>query len=76
MSERRGILIIGGHGLVGSRIVELLGDAFPFKNQSCRTGFDITDARAMREKIVSSPNPLFLGVAAGHFAEELNDGRS
>lgn len=64
MNEKRGILITGGHGLVGSRVVELLADSFTFENHSRRTGFDITDAKATQEKIVVSQSSIVLHMAA------------
>jgi dTDP-4-dehydrorhamnose reductase len=64
MDKKRGILIIGGQGLVGSRVVELLADSFTFENQSRRTGFDITDAKATLEKIGASQSSIILHMAA------------
>jgi len=64
MDKKRGIVIIGGQGLVGSRVVELLADSFTFENQSRRTGFDITDVQATQEMIVASQSSIVLHMAA------------
>jgi len=64
MNKKRGILITGGQGLVGSRVVELLADSFAFENQSRRTGLDITDAKATQEKIIASQSSIVLHMAA------------
>lgn len=64
MCESGGILCIGGHGLVGSRLAELLGSALACDIQSRRTGLDITDARTTREKIVAAPQAIVLHLAA------------
>ncbi len=64
MNKKRGILIIGGHGLVGSRVVELLADSFTFENQSRHTGLNITDAQATLERIAASQSSIILHIAA------------
>lgn len=64
MSECRELLCLGGHGFVGSRLAELSGCTFACDNQSRRTGFDITDARTIREKIMAAPQAIVLHLAA------------
>jgi dTDP-4-dehydrorhamnose reductase len=76
MNKKRGILIIGGQSLVGSRVVELLANSFTFENQSRRTGFDITDAKATLEKIAASQSSLVLHMAAKTDVEGCEQDRS
>ncbi len=58
------ILGTGLDGLVGSRIVELLGDKYEFENLSISTGVDITDRDVVLEKIKSSRAQIVLHLAA------------
>jgi len=58
------ILGTGLDGLVGSRIVELLGDKYEFENLSISTGADITDRNSVLEKIKNSDAPIILHLAA------------
>jgi dTDP-4-dehydrorhamnose reductase len=58
------VLGTGLDGLVGSRIVELLGDRHKFENISISTGLDITDRNSVLEKIKSSDAEIVLHLAA------------
>jgi len=58
------ILGTGLDGLVGSRIVELLGNKHQFENLSIITGVDITDRDTVLEKINSSDAQIILHLAA------------
>lgn len=58
------ILGTGLTGLVGSRIVEILGHKYEFENLSLETGIDITDRKRVVSKIRSSKAPLVLHLAA------------
>lgn len=58
------ILGTGLTGLVGSRVIELLGDKFDFKNLDLTTGVDITEKSQLESKIVSSKAEVFLHMAA------------
>ena len=58
------ILGMGLDGLVGSRIVELLGDKYEFENLSISTGIDITDRDTVLEKIKNSDAPIVFHLAA------------
>lgn len=48
------IIGTGLSGLVGSRVVERLHDAFQFENLSLETGFDITRGWVVQERITAS----------------------
>lgn len=74
--DKKNILIIGGQSLVGSRVVELLTSSFTFENQSHRTGFDITDAKATQEKIAASQSSIVLHMAAKTDVEGCEQDRS
>ncbi len=58
------IIGTGLSGLVGSRIVELLGQDFQFENLSLETGVDITNRDVVREKIGASSAPWVFHFAA------------
>lgn len=58
------ILGTGLTGLIGSRIVELLSPSYEFESLSRSTGVDITDKESVRTKIISSPIPIVLHLAA------------
>ncbi|MGI5826633.1 MAG: SDR family oxidoreductase [Patescibacteria group bacterium] len=58
------ILGTGLAGLVGSRIVELLGDGFDFENLSFDQGFDITKPETIESKIASSDASVLIHLAA------------
>lgn len=58
------ILGTGLTGLVGSRIVELLGGEYTFDNLSAGTGVDILDQDAVHKRIKNSPAPVVLHLAA------------
>jgi dTDP-4-dehydrorhamnose reductase len=58
------ILGTGLTGLVGSRIVELLGERFEFENLSFDQGFDITKPETLESKIASSEAQILLHLAA------------
>jgi len=60
----RKILGTGLSGLVGSRIVELLGDKFEFENLDLTTGIDITKKNQLAEKIASSKANTLIHLAA------------
>lgn len=65
-SENTGMNIIGTglSGLVGSRVVELLGPECTFENLSLETGVDITNKDVLLEKIASSTAPWIFHFAA------------
>ncbi len=54
----------GLSGLVGSRIVELLGETYEFENYSLQTGVDILNKNALFEKVKNSNTSLILHLAA------------
>lgn len=54
----------GLSGLVGSRVVELLGEKYTFDDISRKTGTDITDREAVLERIQASDSPVILHFAA------------
>ncbi len=58
------ILGTGLDGLVGSRIVELLSDKYEFENFSISTGLDITDRKAVLQRIKNSKAQVVLHLAA------------
>lgn len=58
------ILTIGGGGLVGSRIVELLSNAYEFSDLSSSSGLDITDKNSVLEKIHTSKSEIVILLAA------------
>ncbi|MBI2614022.1 MAG: SDR family oxidoreductase [Candidatus Levybacteria bacterium] len=58
------ILGTGLDGLVGSRIVELLGDKYAFENLSISTGIDITNRDDVLEKVKNSDAQIVLHLAA------------
>ncbi|MDP2637741.1 MAG: SDR family oxidoreductase [Candidatus Levybacteria bacterium] len=58
------ILGTGLTGLVGSRLVELLGDKYEFENLSRSTGVDIVNKENVLEKIKSSDAQIVLHMAA------------
>lgn len=58
------ILGTGLTGLVGSRIVELLGNKYDFENLSRSSGFNITDKNQVLEKIKNSNAQIVLHLAA------------
>lgn len=58
------VLGTGLTGLVGSRIVELLGGKYEFENFSRSTGIDITDKESVSAKIKSSDAQVVLHLSA------------
>ena len=58
------IIGTGLSGLVGSRIVELLGSEYSFEDVSRKTGTDITDKDAVLSRIQASSSPVVLHFAA------------
>jgi len=58
------ILGTGLSGLVGTRIIELLGNKYEFEDLSLDTGFDITSKESVFQKISSSGASLVLHLAA------------
>lgn len=58
------ILGTGLTGLVGSRIVELLGNQYQFENISYETGIDITDKKSVLNEIKKSNASIVLHLAA------------
>ena len=58
------VLGTGLDGLVGSRIVELLSDKYEFENLSIGTGLDITDRKAVLQRIKNSKAQVVLHLAA------------
>lgn len=58
------IIGTGLSGLVGSRIVELLGQEYSFEDISRKTGTDITNKDAVFSRIQASSSPVVLHVAA------------
>jgi len=57
------ILITGGSGLVGSRIIELLPE-YSFEDISRKNGTDIVDAEQVKNRIAQSDAPVVLHFAA------------
>lgn len=62
--EKIKILGTGLNGLVGTRIVDLLGEKYEFENLSRSTGTDITNQEQITAKIAASPAPVVLHIAA------------
>lgn len=58
------ILGTGLTGLVGSRVVELLGNSYEFTNISISSGVDISDKDAIGQAISASDAPVVLHLAA------------
>ena len=58
------IIGTGLSGLVGSRIVELLGEEFTFEDVSRKTGTDITDKEAIFNRLQNSNSEFVLHMAA------------
>ncbi len=58
------IIGTGLSGLVGSRIVELLGDVYTFEDISRKTGTDILDLHALEDRIKNSSAEIVLHMAA------------
>ena len=58
------ILGTGLSGLVGSRIVELLGNVYDFTDLSFATGVDITDYDKVLERLESNPAQVIIHMAA------------
>lgn len=58
------VLGTGLNGLVGSRVIELLGSKYEFENLSRSTGIDIGDREGVLKKITSSNASLVLHLAA------------
>src|SRR5258706_2620896 len=58
------IIGTGLSGLVGSRIVELLGATYSFEDISRKTGTDITNKDAVFERIKNSKAEIVLHLAA------------
>lgn len=54
MEQKKSLLTIGGSGMVGSRVTELLTDRYTIIDESRETGFDITDMRSVLDKLRSS----------------------
>ncbi len=64
MIDKPRILGTGLSGLVGTRIVELLGDSFDFENYDLTTGVDITDKEDIRQRISQSKAEVLIHLAA------------
>ena len=62
--EKKQIIGTGLSGLVGSRIIELLGSLYDFEDISRKTGTDITDSDAVIQRITASKAPVVLHLAA------------
>lgn len=62
--EKTKILITGGNGLVGSRIIELLKDKYEFESISRSTGVDIVNREQVLSAIVNSDASIILHLAA------------
>ncbi|MDE2025069.1 MAG: sugar nucleotide-binding protein, partial [Patescibacteria group bacterium] len=58
------IIGTGLSGLVGSRIVELLGSTYTFEDVSRKTGTDITSKESVLQRISASSAPIILHLAA------------
>jgi dTDP-4-dehydrorhamnose reductase len=58
------ILTIGGAGLVGSRIVELLSEQYEFSDMSRSSGLDITDKNSVLGKLEISESEIVINFAA------------
>lgn len=58
------VLTIGGSGLVGSRLNELLSKAYDFSDLSSTSGLDITDKNSTIEKIKDSKAGVVILLAA------------
>ena len=58
------VLGTGLDGLVGSRIVELLSDKYEFENLSIITGLDVTDRKAVLQRIKNSQAQVIFHLAA------------
>lgn len=58
------IIGTGLSGLVGSRVVELLGPEYTFENLSLETGVDITNRDVLQEKIAATTAPWVFHFAA------------
>lgn len=58
------ILITGGNGLVGSRIIELLSQTYQFDVINRTSGIDITDKQSVTNKIKNSSANTILHLAA------------
>jgi dTDP-4-dehydrorhamnose reductase len=70
MREKIKILIIGGSGLVGSRIAEFFHFFYEIDILSTNRFFDVRDAFAVFEKIARSPASIVLHLAAKADVEE------
>ncbi|HSW96203.1 MAG TPA: SDR family oxidoreductase [Candidatus Saccharimonadales bacterium] len=58
------LLITGGNGLVGSRIIELLSPSYNFDIVTRTAGTDITDKDAVQSKIINSEATTIIHLAA------------
>ncbi|HSW89128.1 MAG TPA: SDR family oxidoreductase [Candidatus Saccharimonadales bacterium] len=58
------LLITGGNGLVGSRVVELLSSTYDFNLLNRTSGTDITDKEAVLNKITNSEAEIIIHLAA------------
>lgn len=58
------LLITGGNGLVGSRVVELLSPLYEFELINRTSGTDITDKQAVADKIANSEAQIVIHMAA------------
>ena len=58
------ILATGLTGLVGSRLTELLGDAYEFENLSRETGINILDKQLVSDVVSASAAQIVLHIAA------------
>lgn len=61
---REEVITTGLSGLVGSRILELLGDDFTFQDLSLDKGFNITKIESIEEEISSSSAKVIIHLAA------------
>lgn len=58
------ILGTGLSGLIGTRIIELLGEKHSFEDLSLETGVDITDKQVVEQKVKQSGSKVILHMAA------------
>lgn len=62
--DKKHIIAVGGSGLVGSRIGEILGQYFSFENASIETGLDITKPETLSQIRNATENTWILHLAA------------
>ncbi len=62
--EKIPVLGTGLSGLIGTKVVEMLGDAFTFQNLDLSQGVDITNAEQVEAAVAASPATVVLHLAA------------